>query len=229
MSTTIGNSTHLADSVFDAAERPDIPGPDWTNPSRCQRMQFFTAAEDKQGGLAILNRGAYEYEILPERKQIAVTILRSVGEMGDWGVFPTPDAQCEGPVSLELGIYAYPGDTFRANGFREASLFQTDLSIFPIENPEGPLPEQGSMLQAEGTGLALTALKPSEDGKAVIIRAVNLSQKTSEWKIAVPNGYDLFESSITEYKKARISESNDAFYHVPVKKKEIKTLRIESH
>lgn len=224
--TDLAVSTHLADSVFDVVERPDIPGPNWTNPSRCQRMQYFTAAEDDKGGLAILNRGAYEYEILPERKQIAVTILRSVGEMGDWGVFPTPDAQCLGPVSMDLGIYAYPGNSFRESGFRESCQFQTDLCVFSAENTEGPLPEHGSLLKTDGSGLAVTALKPSEDEKAIIIRAVNLTEQPAEWNISVP-GHDLFESSIMETKGPQLSPSGNGCAHVTAEKKQIKTLRIE--
>ena len=111
--TDLTVDTHLADSVFDVIERPDDPGENWINPSRCQRTQFFTAAEDEEGGLAVINRGSYEYEILPERKQIAVTLLRSVGELGDWGVFPTPDAQCIGPVTVDLTVFPYAGHSFR--------------------------------------------------------------------------------------------------------------------
>lgn len=224
--TNMKSQTHLADSVFDVVERLDVPGPNWTNPSHCQRMQYFAAAEDEQGGLAVLNRGAYEYEILPEEKQIAVTLLRSVGEMGDWGVFPTPDAQCIGPVCQELGIYVYPGSSFRESGFREASHFQTDLCVYPIDEAEGILPECGSVLSSEGAGLALTALKPSEDQKAVIIRAVNLSEETTDWKLSVPSGSGLCDSDVTENSNTPLIADKEGLFHMPVKKKEIKTLRI---
>lgn len=52
--------------------------------------------EDEKGGLLAANFGLYEYEILPEKDNaIAITLLRAVGEMGDWRLFPRP----EGPAS----------------------------------------------------------------------------------------------------------------------------------
>lgn len=227
--TDLSGTTHLADSVFDVVERPDVPGPNWTNPSRCQRMQYFAAVQDENGGLAVINRGAYEYEILQQRKQIAVTILRSVGEMGDWGVFPTPDAQCLEPITMELGIYAYPENVFCESGFREAYQFQTEFSVLPVEQAEGELPEHGSLLKSEGTGLAVTSLKPSEDEKSVIIRAVNLSEQSSEWQLSIGSGRTCFDSDITEQKGSQLLTNDKGFFHTPMRKKEITTLRIETN
>ncbi len=225
--TDINTDTHLADSVFDVIERPDNPGENWTNPSRCQRMQFFAAAEDEKGGLAVINRGLYEYEILPERKQIAVTLLRSVGEMGDWGVFLTPDAQCPGPIKTELAVYPYPGRSFRENGCHEAIRFQTDLSVFQIRNGEGTLPERYSFLNCIGKGLAVTALKPSEDVKAIVLRVCNVTDEATELDVTVPNGCAICTSNITEQIGEQISADGTGHVRIPASKKEIKTLRIE--
>ena len=225
--TDLAAGTHLADSVFDVVERPDIPGKNWINPSICRRMQYFAAAEDGNGGLAVINRGLYEYEIIPERKQIAVTLVRSVGEMGDWGVFPTPDAQCPGPVKAELAVYPYSDSSFRKNGCREAVQFQTDMPVFQIMNEGGTLPERGSFLAGSGKGLAFTALKPSEDENALILRACNVTEETSLLDVAVPDGCICFTSDITEKKGDPIGENGTGHIQVPVGKKEIKTLRIE--
>ncbi len=227
--TDLDTDTHYADSVFDVVERRDIPGENWINPSRCQRMQYFAGAEDEQGGLAVINRGMYEYEILPERKTIAVTLLRSVGEMGDWGVFPTPDAQCIGPVSTELALLPYMGHNFRESGCREAVQFQTDMRAFPVTNAAGTLPERGSFLNCGGKGLAVTALKPSGDEKALILRVCNISEAASEWEIAVPEGTDVYGSCVTEEKKNRIEPDDMGLIRIPVRKKEIRTVRIEKH
>ena len=225
--TDIRTDTHLADSVFDVPERPDVPGKNWTNPSRCRRMQYFAAAEDEAGGLAVINRGMYEYEILPERKQIAVTLLRSVGEMGDWGVFPTPGAQCIGPVSAELALFPYAGSSFRESGCREAVQFQTDLRVFQIRNAEGTLPERGSFLSCGGKGLAVTALKPSEDETAVILRVCNTTEDASMLDVRIPGGFACFESCVTERKGKELAPDAAGQVCVPVGKKEIKTIRIE--
>ena len=225
--TDLTVDTHLADSVFDVVERPDFPGENWTNPSRCQRTQYFTAAEDEAGGLAVINRGSYEYEILPERKQIAVTLLRCVGELGDWGVFPTPAAQCIGPVTTELAVFPYKGHSFRENGCCEAVRFQTDMFTCQIRNSGGFLPERRSFLNFSGKGLAFTALKPSEDEKGLVFRVCNVTDKASVLELSVPDGFVCCLGSIIEQKGDLIHADEKGKIHVPVGKKEIKTLRIE--
>lgn len=59
---------------------------------------------DGEKGVTIGNYGLNEYEILPDNNTIAITLLRSVGEMGDWGYFPTPEAQCLGQHSLSYSF-----------------------------------------------------------------------------------------------------------------------------
>ncbi len=227
--TGIATDAHLADSVFDVVERTDVPGKNWKNPSRCQRTQYFTAAEDGKGGLAVINRGLYEYEILPERKQIAVTLLRCIGEMGDWGVFPTPNAQCLEPVSADLAVFPYPGSSFLESGCREAVQFQTDMPVFQIRNEGGWLPECKSFLECRGNGLAFTALKPSEDEQALILRVCNVTERSSILDVSVPEDCNIYFSNITENKGDLITESGTGHIQVPVGKKEIKTLRIEKN
>lgn len=227
--TDLVTDTHLADSVFDVTERPDLPGPNWTNPSRCQRMQYFAAVQDEKGGLAVINRGAYEYEILPKRKTVAVTLLRSIGELGDWGVFPTPDAQCLGPVSMELAILPYAGDSFRESGCMEAVQFQTDMPAFQIAAAGGTLPERGGFLECGGRGLAVTALKPSEDKQALILRAVNVTETPTEWQIRLPEGCGCCISNVIEESTEELPADAAGAVRLGVGKKQIKTVRIGTH
>lgn len=64
--------------------------------------------EDSSAGILVANRGLYEYEILPDQENaIALTLLRSVAEMGDWGYFPTPQAQMQGTYTMEYALFPY--------------------------------------------------------------------------------------------------------------------------
>ena len=84
-----------ADSVFEVVTRNNLINAGWNNPSGCEHEQGFVSIDDGEKGIAVANIGLYEYEMLPDLDNtIAVTILRAVGEMGDWGVLPTPKAQC---------------------------------------------------------------------------------------------------------------------------------------
>lgn len=103
--TGIEKEFHYADSVFEVVKRPNRHRAGWKNPSGCEHQQYVSAVCDEKGGIAVANKGLYEYEVLPAQENaLAVTLLRSVGEMGDWGVFPTPEAQCPGKQSAEYEL-----------------------------------------------------------------------------------------------------------------------------
>lgn len=223
--TDLRTRDHVADSVFDVLTRPDVPGKAWTNPSRCMRMQCLAGAEDEAGGLAVLNRGNYEYEILPERKSLAVTLVRSVGEMGDWGVFPTPDAQCQGAVRAELAVLACPPDGLRRSACREAAQFQMDMPAFQVFEPEGSLPESGSFLSCAGDRLVFTALKTADDGQGYVLRLFNASDEPSELRMDPRAGYAYWRSDILEAKRTPLQPDDSGAIRVPVRGKEILTVR----
>ena len=213
--------------MFDVIRRPDVPGEAWTNPSRCQRMQYFAAAEDGEGGLLCANRGAYEYEVLPQDKALAVTLLRAVGELGDWGVFPTPEAQCLGAVSMELGIAAYSG-ALRRDGCRLAAQFQADMPAFQILQAEGSLPERGSFQECRGDGLAYTAFKRSADGRGYVLRLFNTGDAPSELALRAREGYTYYRSNILEEPCVRLEPDTGGVLRLPVGGREILTIRLEN-
>ena len=62
-----------------------------------KRLNYMMS--DDYNGLAVANIGLYEYETVSNT--IAVTLLRAVGEMGDWGVFPTELSQQQKKLTLE--------------------------------------------------------------------------------------------------------------------------------
>ena len=225
--TDLDTGDHLADSVFDVVRRPDVPGPAWTNPSRCRRMQYMAAAEDAGGGIAVFNRGAYEYEVLPTRKALAVTLIRSVSELGDWGVFPTPEAQCQGPFAMDMEILSYaPGELLKS-GCREAGQFQSDMPVFQIFEPEGTLPERGSFLECGGDGLAFTAFKISDDGYGYILRLFNTTGEPTVLTMGARPDCVYFRSDVLERKIAPVYPEPDGRLRIPVRGKEIVTVRFE--
>ncbi|XCY70081.1 hypothetical protein ABG808_08870 [Streptococcus iniae] len=70
--------------------------------------------QNDKHAMTLSSKGLFEYEILHNR-QIALTLLRAVGELGDWGYFPTPDAQCLRDFTLEFAIDLHaPNDTYQA-------------------------------------------------------------------------------------------------------------------
>ena len=101
------------------------------------------------------------------------------------------------------------------------------MLAFQIRNSGGIFPECGSFLNFSGKGLAFTALKPSEDEKALVFRVCNVTDEASVLELAVPDGCVCRLSNIIEPKGDLICANETGKIHVPVEKKEIKSLRIE--
>ena len=86
-------------------------------------------------GVTVSNKGLNEYEILGD-DTIAVTILRASGELGDWGYFPTPEAQCLA-VSLKSSMRlnaTKPRNAFSA--YRRAKALQTPFTSLQVARQE---------------------------------------------------------------------------------------------
>ncbi|GAE04327.1 alpha-mannosidase [Paenibacillus sp. JCM 10914] len=91
--TDLQTSSHYVDSMFEVAKRDNEPAAEWENPSYTAHQQAFVDVTTAAAGLTVANQGLNEYEVLRDgRNTIAITLLRSVGELGDWGYFPTPEA-----------------------------------------------------------------------------------------------------------------------------------------
>ena len=202
--TGLHTSMHMADSAFEVVRRNNRHNDTWTNPCGCERQQCFAAMEDEKGGLLVANRGLYEYEILEEQDNaIAVTLLRCVAEMGDWGYFPTPKAQQLGTFCLEFEVVPYAaGETGTA--FEEGYAFQQDLTVAQaglerafLRKPgqvkpeliEGKLPLEMSFLAFEGNGIHMTAFKKGQKKDDLFVRFVNHMEQGEILSFKKEDGY----------------------------------------
>ena len=240
--TGLHASTHMADSAFEVVRRNNRHNDTWTNPCGCERQQCFAAMEDEKGGLLVANRGLYEYEILEEQENaIAVTLLRCVAEMGDWGYFPTPKAQQLGTFCLEFEVVPYAaGETGTA--FEEGYAFQQDLTVTQaglerafLRKPgqvkpeliEGKLPLEMSFLAFEGNAIHMTAFKKGQKKDDLFVRFVNhmeqgeiLSFKKEDWM------KEVYRSNVIEEKDNVLTPDADGIYHVSLREFEIATFGV---
>jgi alpha-mannosidase len=120
-----------ADSVFDVCRRDIVPYKKWENPSNCQRMASFVSLHDDLYGLVVAGQGLYEYEILRDgHNTVALTLLRCVKELGDWGVFPTPDSQMYGEWKLKYSVLPFASEhTFEAYTQADEAVFSSLTAV----------------------------------------------------------------------------------------------------
>ncbi|MBB6730575.1 alpha-mannosidase [Cohnella zeiphila] len=197
--TDLAASVHRADAIFEAAVRPNEPAAEWVNPSNAQHQQAFVDVSEAAAGLTVANRGLNEYEVLRDgRNTIAVTLLRSVAELGDWGVFPTPEAQCLGEHTAELMLIPHAGDGAANGAYEEAYAFQVPWTAAQTGVHEGELAPVRSVLTWEGEGLAFSSMKIGEEDGSLMLRWYNLRPQASELTLRVKDAASLYKSNVLE-------------------------------
>lgn len=190
--TDTKTDTAYADGQFDVVARAIQPMPNWTNPSYCHAQQAFVRVADERRGIALANRGLPEYEVLRDgRNTIALTLLRAVGELGDWGVFPTPQAQCERKLTLEYAIIPQAGAFGAAEAEAQGRAFAAPLQAVQahaelvadepataeVKKPEAALPSTSAFVELSPNTLVLSAVKKAEDRDGVVVRLYNPTEQ----------------------------------------------------
>jgi alpha-mannosidase len=149
----------------------------------------------RAAGATMYADGLTEYESL--RDGFAVTLLRSVGELSrsnlperpghaGWPA-PTPDAQGAGQFGGELALLLH--------GPRSESVVDeiervADDVLYPLAGETLrsalQLPPALPGVELEGAGLAVSAIKESEDGDWLVLRCVNLLDAPVEakWRVS---------------------------------------------
>lgn len=165
----------LSEGQFDLVARNIEPSFTWKNEYNLNRTQAFVTLEAEDGPcLAVANRGICEYEILRNGKNtVAVTLLRCVKELGDWGVFPTPKAQCKGEFKLEYSVVPYctecKGQAYRtAYDFAAPSFVAVGTDCHPGETLSG-------VLSFDNPFVHMTAFKRAEERETTVVRFFNVT------------------------------------------------------
>ena len=169
--TKIKAEVHYADSIFEVAKRKNEPEKEWQNPCNAAHQQAFVNIHDTEGGITIANRGLNEYEVLRDGENtIALTIHRGVRELGDWGIFMTPEAQCLGHREVEFAVIVHDGENLY-HSYQTAYDFQREVVVKEIKGNISSIAPKFELLKAEhGDAIIWSSLKMSEETKDVVCR-----------------------------------------------------------
>ena len=206
-----------AEGQFDLIQRNIQPADSWQNPDNSQRMNTLFAVGKEEGeGLLVATKGLYEYEVYRDGKNtMGITLLRAVGEMGDWFYFPTPAAQMQGEYSYEYCLIPF-GDDFATALTKGYDFSYPKLSAIQEGSHTGKEALNGVTLNVEGTTL-LSAVKKAETNGDVIVRMYNPLQET-----ATVRGKAFAQTNLAE------TECGDSVTECNVGSKKIATLRIKA-
>lgn len=181
-----------AEGTFEVRTRPTAaPRPadvaDWSEePVNCFPQKRFVDSGDGKTGLAVLNRGLPEYEVIQDstgQQAIALTLLRCVGWLsrgdlttrrGHAGpMLATPEGQCLGHHEFDYALVMHSGDWQAEDALvlREAQAFNMPVRAVATGQHTGALPSTASMIEVEPRGVVVSAIKRAAEG--VIVRIYN--------------------------------------------------------
>lgn len=227
--TDLQSSSHNVDSMFEVATRDNEPAAEWENPSYTAHQQAFVDVTTATAGLTVANQGLNEYEVLRDgRNTIAVTLLRSVGELGDWGYFPTPEAQCIGVHTVRMEVIPHQGDGMKSGAYAEAYQFQIPWTVSQTGVHAGAVASTFAPLEWSHEELAFSSLKVNPKTGDLMLRWFNMAGTDTELKLksSLPS-QGVYKSSILEVEGAVQSFDDQESFTLPVKPHEIVTLGVK--
>ena len=223
--TGISCTHHYADTVFEVVKRPNVHSRLWENPCKCEHQQCFVGMNDEKGGVMIANIGLYEYEVLQqENNALAVTLLRAVGELGDWGYFPTELSQQLRHITAEYELTFFAGDLLESGIFRKAYQFQVPVTAVQTKIHGGTLPAAKSWLTWKGEGMMLSNLKEKDQTDDRMARFVNCTGKETVLYLKKEGFEEAYFSNVIEEKMRALTVEADGWYAIPVRGYEIVTI-----
>jgi len=141
---------------------------------------------------------------------VALTLLRCVGKLSGRNLLTrpggaagwwteTPEAQCPGTHTFEYSIYPHApnGQRMWTSILREVELFTVPPLTIKRKNDQARL--EYSFLSLEPEGLQLSALKESEDRKAIVVRISNPVNERREGRLR-------FEKKISQASLCKLNE-----------------------
>lgn len=186
-------NTAEMDGHFELVRRPiALPSFDntWAEAPRPEKPQrAFTRISDGVNGLLIANRGLPEVEAYQQsdgQTGLALTLLRCVGWLsrddfstrrGHAGpMLATPGAQNPGEHIFEYSIIPYSQEDVQA-ALNLAETYESPLRAVPTTAHPGRLPSATSLIAVSPEAFVLTAVKPAEEGRGIIVRGYNRSSE----------------------------------------------------
>jgi len=158
-------------------------------PQGTHPQQNFSLIEDKNMGLAVLNKGLPEFEALHTKDgtELALTLLRSTGWLSrnDLSTRPynagpmieTLEAQCRGMHEFNYAVYLYDNSWLKDKVQKYSLIYNCPLITTTAETGKGKLPLHYSFMEISTDEIILCALKKAENRNSIICRFYNITDK----------------------------------------------------
>ncbi len=226
---TVCNDVVYAAGQFDIVERNITPWEHWTCPYNTQRTEQFVMLSDKttENGFITAHKGLNEYEILRDGKNtMALTLLRCTGEIGDWGDFPTPKAQCIGDYTLAYCVIPFAKETKEA-AISSAYVYASDaVTAIDTGKHVGTIPASRVFVTLTDPMLRMSAYKRAEDGEGLVLRLYNADDKERKADIRLDAAIQTVLASALDERRGEALPVENGVLSVTIGAKKIMTYRL---
>lgn len=190
----IQSDTDIADGQLDVLNRPIIPFSGWQNPENPQRCRAFFGIKDAKAGALVATKGLHEYEVMRySDNTLALTLMRAVGEVGDWGDFPAPNMQLKQKLVFDYAFIPFSAEELSGAYSGAYSFYYGAPSAVQFDGHGGELPTEKTLVAVNGNHIAFSCFKTSEDGLGTVLRLYNTSDTKQTWKINTCDNFSNIE------------------------------------
>ena len=183
--------------------------------------QKWVDVTDGKVGIALLNKTKYGHSYT--RGDLRLTLMRSAG---DPDIYPNL-----GKFNISYSLFPHEGD-WKNGVWAEGDNF--NVPVYAAEPPSLALvkehatrPEETSFFSVDAPGVVLSGIKPSEDGKELIVRLAETEGKATTVNVKMPlNISSARRLNIIEMPLDDVAEPviNDRYVQVKIRPHEIVTL-----
>ncbi|MGH2820641.1 MAG: glycoside hydrolase family 38 C-terminal domain-containing protein [Actinomycetota bacterium] len=173
----VRTSTALFETAFGVVERPTYRNTSW------QQAQFevaghrFADLSEPGYGVALLNDGKYGHHALGN--ELGLSLLRSP-------TYPDPLAD-EGTQTFTYALLPHQGDWLEGGVLAEAEDLNRPLLATSVRSGRDTI---AAPISLGGLPVGLGALKPSEDGRGLVLRVYEPRGSRGEVALALPDGWE---------------------------------------
>jgi len=177
---------YQANMPFDVVTRNigKVSDPAWTEQHELtDPQQGFICLSDTQNGLSLLNKGTYEAEITSgNEKSIALTLLRSFYQYGNWDTnrWPEEDFQNPGEHTFNYSIYPYTKDWETGGVFAQFVAHNTPIVLAQVGVKKGSELLNKSFISLSNPNIQLSAIKKHEYSNDLVLRLYNPGENMQE-------------------------------------------------
>jgi alpha-mannosidase len=215
-------NTHWADVQFGVIEREQQS---WNTedfkievPTSVTPMQRFVCVEDDTKKATLITSGMPEYELRHNSNgTLLLTLLRCVGELGRGEIVmrpggrggwknSTPDAQCQGKHSF---TYAFMPRVNSWNDDMDAINRSAESIQLPLRSYRRKLHVEGTDagLEINNAAIVLSAFKLAEDGKGVIARFYNPTNRPQTARISWAKPASISTTNLEEQDRTLVADN----------------------